>query len=987
MCLVAATLLVGLAWPLFAADLYDILTDYTVASWSQKDGLAAGSVFSIAQDHEGYLWVGTQSGLFRFDGVRFTRWENLGPLTDSQAAVRAVVTTRDGSVWAGFDPGSVIRILKGQVRAYGEPEGLPASPIADLVEDTEGTLWAGNDAGLFRLGGDAWKKWPPDSGLPAGPVYSAHGDARGTLFVGTADGIFERKASADRFAYVGTGQEGVPRSISTDPTGRLYVTDWIVGFRDVRTPQRSHPPTAAGRGRRLLHDRYGDLWVGTLGQGLWRVRQLAGTQQPIIERTTALTGLLSDGVGSLMEDRDGNIWVGTSEGLNRLTHRKIRQLTNLGLVTGVVAHPSGGVWVSTVDELLRFSELQLDSPTTAMRMSGARLGTVHTDGRNTVWAVDAGRVFRGSNGSAGLVPVGATEQLRHIEFVTYDNADGAWIYDLERGLVRWQDGRFKPFGLPPVVKGDRIVALFTDRSGRVWIGFAGGRIGLVDRDGAVKIYGVTEGYDGGVTRAFHETADGVIWVAASGGLSKVSNGHFTTLKEMNGARFDNLTAVVDDGAQNLWIGSGLGIVRLERGEFERATARDSSPVRYTLFDRSDGIAGTPLAAYSRGRPAARSRDGRLWFVTGGGLTVIDPKVLDDLPPVNAVRIEQIIADDRRLAALSQAALPARTSRLQIDYTVVNLNSPLKTNFKYRLDGFDSTWIEAGKRRQAYYTNLPPRQYRFHVVASDTGGTVQSTAAWEFSIKPTFYQTNWFYGASAGALVIAVLVAWRLRLRYVKREFAVLLRERTRLSREIHDTLLQSLVGLTLQFDAIAADAGASPTRTGEQLVRMRKQVEEYIREARRSIWSLRSRKLERGDLITALRECGEQMTAGTGIAFDLTVTGGTARRMLNIEDQVLRIGQEAITNAVRHAKATQIQVGVDYGKETLTLEVSDNGFGFDSTRVALERSGHYGLTGMKERAEQIGGRLAVISRKGAGTTITLAAPVKSPSDEAVDAVA
>jgi signal transduction histidine kinase/ligand-binding sensor domain-containing protein len=985
--LLAATLLMASPWALVAADLRDILTDYAVASWSQKDGLAAGSVLSIAQDHEGYLWVGTQNGLFRFDGVRFTRWEAPPDRTDSQATVRAVLTTRDGSVWAAFDPGRLTRISKGQVRAYAEREGLPAAPIAVLIEDTAGTVWAGGDAGLFRLSGDVWQKWTPARGLPEGPVYSSHLDAQGTLFVGTADGIFERKASAERFDYVGSGQEGQPRSVSTDPAGRVYVTDWLVGFRDIRTPQRSQLATAQGRGRRLLHDRYGDLWVGTLGQGLWRVRQPAGTQRPIIERTTALTGLLSDGIGALLEDRDGNIWVGTSEGLNRLTRRKIRQITNLGLVTGVVSDPSGGVWVSTVEELFRFSESQLDSPTMAMRAAGARLGTAHTDGRNTLWVVDAQRILRHAGGDAALVPVGATAPLRQIDFVTDDNAGGVWLYDLERGLGRWQGGQFRQFSLPPEARGDRIVALFTDLSGRLWIGFASGQIGLVDRDRTFNTYGVSDGFDGGVTRAFHETSDGVIWVAASGGLSKFSNGRFTTLKEINGAPFQNLTAIVDDESHNLWIGSGLGIVRLERDEFEKATARGASPVHYALFDRSDGIAGTPLAAYSRGRPAARSRDGRLWFVTGGGLTVIDPDVLDDLPPASPVRIEQIIADDRRVDTTSFAGLPARTSRLQIDYTVVDLNSPLKTSFKYRLEGFDSTWIDAGKRRQAYYTNLPPRAYRFHVIASHTGGAPQSTVTWDFAIKPTFYQTNWFYAASVGALIVAVLGAWRLRLRYVKREFSVLLQERTRLSREIHDTLLQSLVGLALQFDAIAADAGSSSMRTKEQLVRVRKQLEEHIREARHSIWSLRSRKLERSDLITALREFGEQMTAGTAIAFELTVAGKTARRMLSIEDQLLRIGQEAITNAVRHANATRIHVVVDYGNETLTLEVSDNGCGFDSTQVAVERSGHYGLTGMKERAEQIGGRLAVVTRKGAGTTITLTAPAQPQSGEAVDAVA
>jgi signal transduction histidine kinase len=257
---------------------------------------------------------------------------------------------------------------------------------------------------------------------------------------------------------------------------------------------------------------------------------------------------------------------------------------------------------------------------------------------------------------------------------------------------------------------------------------------------------------------------------------------------------------------------------------------------------------------------------------------------------------------------SEAVLPPRTARLEIDYTVLNLTSPLKTRFRYRLEGFDADWIDADTRRQAFYTNLSPGQYRFRVVANNDEGTwAEPGAVWAFTIRPMFYETSWFVGASLASIVLAVLAAWRIRTRQLRKQFSLLLGERARLSREIHDTLLQSLVGVALQFDVIANDPHATPASTKARLVRMRKEVEEYIREARQSIWDLRSPKLQRLDLPAALREAGER-AAGDVLGFTFTVRGTPHRCAANIEEQLLRIGQEAVMNASRHAHARKLAV-------------------------------------------------------------------------------
>jgi signal transduction histidine kinase len=356
------------------------------------------------------------------------------------------------------------------------------------------------------------------------------------------------------------------------------------------------------------------------------------------------------------------------------------------------------------------------------------------------------------------------------------------------------------------------------------------------------------------------------------------------------------------------------------------------------------------------------------------VTIIDPKTLETVRPAAPVRVERVIANDAIHDAEPGLRLPARSSRVQIDYTVVNLTSPLRTNFRYKLEGFDTDWIPAGTGRQAYYTNLPPRDYRFIVEARSSEGMPLSQTAWAFSIAPTFYQTRWFSAAIVALAGLAGWGAWRLRLRQVRREFSLLLHERTRLSREIHDTLLQSLVGVALQFDALAGELPAAAGRTRDQLVRMRRQVEEHIREARHSIWSLRSPTLRGRDLGTALRAFAEQAASSSNMTVDVEISGTPASRIPRVEAELLRIGQEAITNAARHSGGSRIDVRLEYGANAVVLTIADDGRGFDLARTESEPNGHYGLVTMRERAAEVGGTLSIESRAPVGTRIRAMVP-------------
>jgi len=964
--------------PATATDLRSVLTGYALTSWSQKDGLPPGVITALAQDTYGYLWVGTTAGLYRFDGTRFTPWSTLSANALPSQAVTCIRVDREGAVWVGFgEDGGVSRLRDEHADSFGVEQGLPASAVTTLVEDAKGGLWAGTAVGLYFLRNEHWQKYPSDRGLPDQSVFtSTFLDRRQQMYVGTTAGLFRYREIDQRFERVeplSVDTSEVPRGVAEDPLGTLLVTDQVSGFR--RAGMRATPldQVERGRGRHLLRDRRGNVWVGTAGQGLWRVRFDDQGHVLFTERATALTGLVSDGIAALIEDREGNIWAGLLDGLNRLTPHRVIQVTDIGLVAGVETGRDGTVWVSTVDELIQFSETSPRVPSGRISLEGARLRSMHRDEAGVTWIGSNRGLSRLEGGRVVPVPVTrAAEMPRQIDAVTSDGHGGVWAYDADQGLLHWRHGRFTPAPLPANMAKTSVVSTFTDSTGRAWLGFANGRIGVSDGD-TIRLYGEADGAEAGIYQAIYEDRQHVIWLGGTTGLTRFTEGRFHTIGRANGALV-NVIALVEDESENLWIGTSAGIIQMPRLESERAFADSSYQAKYKLYDLADGLAGVPVI-YSINRRAIRAHDGRVWFVTGRGLTVLDPRELSTTDVVSPLRIEALIANDVRLGPQPRLALPAGTSRLEIQYTALNLASPQKQQFRYRLDGFDANWVDAGTRRQAFYTNLPPRQYRFQVMSRDVDANWTGAATTlQFSIAPAFYQTVWFMIGCVALAVLAIGGAWRLHVGQVRRRFALLIGERARLSREIHDTLLQSLVGVALQFDAMANEPDGGADGRKERFVRMRKQVEEYIREARQSIWDLRSPKLEDRDLVAALREAGERATSDNGVGFLLTVNGLPRRVPLRTEEQLLRIGQEAMVNAVRHAQADRVLVELEFDDSRLTLRVNDDGRGFDPDTVTTNGDGHYGLTSMRERAEHAGGTLTIDSIIGRGTRIEASVP-------------
>ena len=964
--LVGLVLAAGLSARVGAARADQPLTGYSLTSWTDGDGVPLGTVYAIGQDADGYLWIGADAGLLRFDGLRFTHWDVLSDDALPKSSVSALCVARDGSLWVGFaDGGGVRRLRDGQV-ATGQPRGALGS-VTDLVEDGHGAIWAVSDGALYRLRGDQWQKLMPVWEGRAPAILHPTVDRHGQLFVGTNRGMFRLIEETDSFERIASGYTW---GFSEDARGGVWITDIVAGFRQLAEPP-SPPRPLEGAGYRLMHDRQGNLWVATLGEGLWRVRD-KNASNPVIERTGLRTGLSSDAVQSVLEDRDGNIWVGTTGGLHRFTQRKLTPIEDVGFVVAVESTADRGMWAGTTNGLLRFSAA---SDQWQRQGSGPGVRTLYRDPQGTLWIGTNESLWRSTGGAPVRVQLPEQYPLASITTITSANGAGVWL-GYNDWIFRWDGTTLVPFEAPAGTGIKRITLARGDRQGRLWIAFDDGHVGFVDQHGAFHVLGAKDGLDNQTHTAIYalfESKDGVVWIGGSGGLSRFVDGRVVTVNHEHGLPGNRVWAIVDDDDGDLWLCVDRGLVHLSRDEFAAAASGSGHRLQYKLYDTSDGLAGAPLGSIR----ASRAADGSLWFVRGGGLTVVEPRALrGDRPLASApLRIEAAVANERRFSAVPQTSLPPGTKRLQINYTALTLTASNKIRFRYRLDGFDTEWVDAGTRRVAFYTNLSPRKYRFQVEAdTDDGRWNTATATWAFAIQPAFYQTSWFYASCVAMVGLVVWGSWRGRLRLVRRQFSMVLAERARLSREIHDTLLQSLVGVALQVDAISTTLDSSSSSARHQLVRIRRQVEAYIREARQSIWDLRSPVLETHDLHAALREFGKRATAGKTVRFATSVTGTPRQCSAKVENQLLRIGQEAITNAVRHADAKRIHLELRFDDRAVALRVSDDGRGFDCECPAPDADRHYGLATMRERAEELGGQFKLAAAVGRGTEVEAIVP-------------
>jgi signal transduction histidine kinase len=723
-------------------------------------------------------------------------------------------------------------------------------------------------------------------------------------------------------------------------------------------------------GRRMLRDRDGALWVAT-GNGL--VHLHAGR----VEVMTQTDGLTSDVVSALFEDREGSIWVSTTDGLDRFRELPVVTYSKhqgvLHRVGALNPASEGGIWFDTVDSLDRMEQGRI----TAIRRRN--VSGLLAPGMASLWQDRQGRVWLSGHSGVGYLQNGKfTKSVIPggiIGGIAGDSAGNMWVVNLELGLLKLSpNSQLEQIAWQALGHRDAGHPVAADPSGAgVWVGFFKG--GLVYfRDGRVLAsYSAVEGLAPGGVNALRFEADGALWVATDGGLSRLRNGTIMTITRKNGLPCDAVYWTAEDQAHSLWIGTGCGLVRFPAAEL------DTGAIHATTFGSSDGIRNGGFAGGQTPHVAV-STDGKIWFSTPDGLSFVDPARMpfNKLPP--PVHIESVRINRLETVAAEGLSLSHSSNDLEIRFTALSLVDSERVRFRYKLEGKDADWQDAGATREAFYGGLKPKHYTFRVIACNNDGVWnEAGAAWSFTIVPAWYQTWWFYTVAGLAGAGLILAVYQLRLKRVaaamEHRYAVRLEERTRIARDLHDTLLQSLAGVSLQLDGVSKQLVTAPDRVPKLVARIREQVDSAFRETRVKVWNLRSTALEGKGLGPALREFLEKMGPTTAHC-EVTVTGKPLACPPDVEEELLRIAQEAVNNANRHAQANAIRVALEYGVNWLALSISDDGRGFDLNQ-GIGKSGHWGLKNMQERAALVGAKYTIDTAAGKGTRIEIHVPLAS----------
>ncbi len=945
------------------------LTEYTQTVWTHKDGLPSAFIYSMAQTQDGYLWLATTDGLVRFDGVRFTHWRAKTGHTAHLGAVLTLCAATDGTLWVGTASG-----LVGHIHGYDLTTSFVGPAIQAILEDPTGTLWVIAGDQLRRFRGQAQEQTGSAIALPGPFLSGLLQDKNGSIWFST-DAALLRLDARDRqvrFVKITKGKFW----LSKDARGIIWITrpDGATRTADESLISSGSSTIKTLDIHTVLRDGEGNTWIGTFGEG---VARLLGDSNYLrnLETFSQPDGLSGDFVWCLLEDRERNIWVGTQSGLNRFRDEKVATLTRReGLasdsVDALAAGPEGTVWASTSVGINR-----IDAEHRDLFLKGDTAMGLLMDPENILWAGTNRGVVRMENGKWSSLSLAKGIQLQDVTVIAQDHEKGVWLFDLHKGLFRWLNGHVTDFSTEPLLKGKLILAARGDSKGRVWFGLNRGGVVVFDA-GHFHSYSESDGLPGGFIDAVYVDDEGTVWIGAERGLSRLEGQKFTTWNNANGLPEDRVLWILSDSARRIWVGYVTGVARVTRSELDWAERDPSHAVAYRFLDDGDGLKGNP----DRGSQSAavRASDGKLWLKTSEGVAIVDPQDLTRNLVIPPVQVQHVVADGAVLDVAQQVRLRPLTREVQIDYTALSLAEPRKVRFRYKLEGFDPDWRDAGTRRQAFYTNLRPRAYRFRVLACNNDGIWnESGATLDFDLLPAFYQTRWFPLLCGLALIILAWGAYRLRVWQVttqlRERFEERLSERTRIAQELHDSLIQDVMGISLQIEVtdelLPADFPAK-----QSLARALGLCKSALEAGRRALNDLRSAPLNSADLVKSFSQLANELARTPGTVVDVIVEGREHPLNAVTGNDVLQIGRQAITNALQHAHARRIHVLLSYGEQQLRIRVQDNGCGMSEETLNLRRPGHYGISGMQERAERLGGTISIRSRIGQGTEVDLSVP-------------
>ena len=997
------------------------LSQYGLQIWQTDSGLPQNSVRAIVQTRDGYLWFATREGVARFDGIDFTVYNRRNTPQLLSNDIRGLLQDREGSLWISTADG-LTRLNRAAFTAFTMAQGLPDNSIWSVFQDREGGVWAVTAGGVARYSQGHFVPYTTHQGLSSNTVSALADGPDASVWIATDSGLdrIRNGRVAQHFVDSPLGSETI-RAMANSPSGDLWLGTQNGLQRLSNGKLRSYGVADGlpdGEVDVLLADRLGNLWIGTPAG-------LAVMTDGKLKTYTASNGLPGNQIQTLYQDREGAVWVGTNRGIARMIHGAIsvfssKQGLSENLILAIDEDREGSLWIGTESGgVAILKDQKFMTLTDSDGLSDELVSSVLQDPRGHIWiGTDGGGLNRYDGGHVSVFTEKQGLTSDTILSLAADAKGNLWVGTPD-GLNRMEHGRFTAADATDLLPDEFVRSLLADSDGSLWVGTRHG-LAHID-DGHANTYTQADGLANDFVGALTKDTDKSLWIGTLHGLSHFLRGKFRNYTKSDGLSSDVITALYLDSQGNLWIGTNgegldllienksheeihslpanLGLPDVIDGILEDDSGHlwissNTGIFRVRIGDLMDVAAGRihtlPIASYGTadgmkirecsgvGHPSSwKASDGTLWFSTLRGVAWIDPAKLQRNSVAPLVAIEQVTVDEKNMPLNGPIEIGPGHSRFSFHYAGLSFVAPQKVRFKYRLSGFDRSWIDAGTGRVAYYTNVPPGRYRFQVLAANNDGVWSTTpATFAFQLEPYFTQTYWFDLLCAILIFFLGWLVYRWRVHHVEARFSAVLAERTRIAREIHDTLAQGFVGISVQLELVAQMLATSPQSVREQLNQTRKLVRDSLSEARRSIWNLRSNDAGTVDFASRFSTAIRQRTAGGPLETNIQFTGTYRPLPEEIESELLKIALEAVANVLQHAGATRVDIQVQYDAGRLKMQIEDNGVGLSSGVAASRPEGHFGLIGMRERTQTIGGSFTVDSRPGAGARITVELPLK-----------
>ena len=914
---------------------------------SKGQSLTNSGISYLLGGRDGTLWIGTYGGLSRL------RAGELFNYTTKRGGISAILEDHTGAIWVTRynlhgGKGSLCQVQGDDLRCYDEKDGNPSTYGLGLAEDDAGNIWFGCRMlcrwarGSFRTYfEDQWKN-------PAG------------------DGVMNVAAGPSGSVWASLGGTGPKLGVQYYSEGK-WASYVVPGFNGATVVANT-----------LYVDRNHSLWVGTGSQGLYRIHD------GVADHYGSANGLSGDAVDAIYEDKEGDLWVTTDRGVDMFRDLPVLTFATTDGLIGSVVHSilglsDGSVWVGNVGAVDIVHAGRVSAIVAGHGLPGQNVRSIFEDHTGQVWLGIDNKVMTYKFGRFSAIKNSDVDHfgnLRIADGFTEDTQGNIWALTYIYATRELHLLRIKGAQVEEDIRVDNTIPAFylaADRDTGIWLGSKHGKF-VHYRDGKAEAV-VSLGSEDIVVRTLSVDSDNSVWSVTNKGLYRWKDGRMSVMDSRNGLPCSAFYSAIKDNYGSLWLYASCGLLRVPASDWETWQKFPESKVSVRAFDSLDGA---HQGWDEDGQPqVSKSADGRLWFASGDKVQTIDPSHTYGNPIAPPVHVEEVIADRKNYPVSPDLRLPALTRDLEIDYTALSFVVPQKVRFRYKLEGRDADWQEAGTRRQAFYSDLPPGNYRFRVIASNNDGVWNEKGeSLAFGVAPAWYQTNLFRLLCAVAAILIVWTIYRLHVRQIARDmsarFDERLAERTRIARELHDTFLQTIQGSKLVADD-ALDPSTDPTRMRRAVEQLSVWLGRATEEGRAALNSLRTSTTEKNDLAEAFRRAMTECQLQSSMEASLSVVGETNELHPIVRDEVYRIGYEAIRNACAHSQASQLQVDLTYAHD-LALRVRDNGIGIDPAIAGRGKEGHFGLQGMRERADRIVGKLTIASSATSGTEVKLVVP-------------